>query len=94
MRFYLAVFIAVMFSIETHAGTGDKSPPSGIESLGGRLLDDLSPDAALNAPPRSRKIKTSRIRSKPPAAPRIWRRSSPTSQSLLACEQHATGNQC
>ena len=58
MRFYLAVFIAVMFSIETHAGTGDKSPPSGIESLGGRLLDDLSPDAAQPAAPPQATQKT------------------------------------
>ena len=54
MRFYLAVFVAVIFAIETHAATGEKSPPSGVESLGGRLLDDLSPDAAQpNASPRS-----------------------------------------
>ena len=49
MRFYLAVFIAVIFAIESHAATGDKSPPSGVESLGGRLLDDLSPDATQPA---------------------------------------------
>ena len=29
MRFYLAVFIAVIFAIESHAATGEKSPPSG-----------------------------------------------------------------
>jgi hypothetical protein len=46
MRFYIAVFLAVMFAVNTHAATVDKSPTSGIESLGGRLLDDLSPDAA------------------------------------------------
>src|SRR5882757_2095507 len=46
MRFYTAVFIAVMFAAESLAVTGEKSPSSGVESLGGRLLDDLSPDAA------------------------------------------------
>jgi hypothetical protein len=51
MRFHLAVFIAVIFAIESHAATGEKSPSNGVESLGGRLLDDLSPDAAEPAPP-------------------------------------------
>jgi hypothetical protein len=51
MRFYLAVFIAAIFAIESPAATGDKSPSSGVESLGGRLLDDLSPDAAQPAAP-------------------------------------------
>ena len=40
MRFYLAVFLTVVLAINTHAATGDKSPSSGVESLGGRLLDD------------------------------------------------------
>src|SRR5882757_8916229 len=53
MRFYIAVFVAVMFAAESFAATGEKSPSSGVESLGGRLLDDLSPDAAPpNPPPR------------------------------------------
>ena len=53
MRFYTAVFIAVMFAAESLAVTGEKSPSSGVESLGGRLLDDLSPDAAqTKTPPR------------------------------------------
>jgi hypothetical protein len=51
MRLYLAIFIAAMLIIEARAATGDKSPPSGVESLGGRLLDDLSPDAAQPATP-------------------------------------------
>src|SRR5690349_10671060 len=50
MRFYLAIFIVVIFAIESHAATGEKSSPTGVESLGGRLLDDLSPDAAQPAP--------------------------------------------
>jgi hypothetical protein len=44
MRFYQAIFIAVIFAIESHAAAGDKSAHRGVESLGGRLLDDLSPD--------------------------------------------------
>lgn len=46
MRFYLAIFIAAIFSIASPAAVGEESPPSGVESLGGRLLDDLSPDTA------------------------------------------------
>lgn len=49
MRYYLAVLVAVTLAIELQAATGDKSPSNGIESLGGRLLDDLSPDAAQPA---------------------------------------------
>lgn len=45
MRFYLAVFVAIMLAIESQAATSDQSAPRGVESLGGRLLDDLSPDA-------------------------------------------------
>jgi hypothetical protein len=56
MRFYLAVFIAVIFAIASHAATGEKTPSSSVESLGGRLLDDLSPDAARpETPPRPSK---------------------------------------
>ena len=51
MRFYLAVFMAVAFAIESHAATGDKSPPAGVESLGGRLLDDLPLDSTQPAIP-------------------------------------------
>jgi hypothetical protein len=52
MRFYLAIIIAAIFATASQAATGEKSPPSGVESLGGRLLDDLSPDAAQpTAPP-------------------------------------------
>jgi hypothetical protein len=51
MRFYLAIFIALMFAVESRADAGDNSPPSGVESLGGRLLDDLSPDVAQPATP-------------------------------------------
>jgi hypothetical protein len=46
MRLYLAIFIAVMLAIEARAATSEKAPRSGVESLGERLLDDLSPDAA------------------------------------------------
>src|SRR5262245_203313 len=54
MRFYLAVLIAAIFAVASQAATGEKSPPSGVESLGGRLLDDLSPDVAQPpVPPRS-----------------------------------------
>jgi hypothetical protein len=52
MRFYLAIVIAAIFTIASQAATGEKSQPSGGESLGGRLLDDLSPDAALPKAPR------------------------------------------
>jgi hypothetical protein len=45
MRFYLAVIVAVMFAFDAYAATGEKAPPSGVESIGGRLLDDLSPNA-------------------------------------------------
>jgi hypothetical protein len=51
MRLYLAVFIAAILAIESRAATGDKSPTNGVESIGGRLLDDLSPDAAQPAAP-------------------------------------------
>jgi hypothetical protein len=51
MRFYLAAFISVIFAIESHAATGEKSPSSGVESLGGRLLDDLPPEAAQPVAP-------------------------------------------
>jgi hypothetical protein len=44
MRFYLSLLIAAIFAIESHGALGDKSPSGGVESLGGRLLDDLSPD--------------------------------------------------
>jgi hypothetical protein len=53
MRFYLAIFIAAVFTITSQAATGEKSQPSGGESLGGRLLDDLSPDSGQpKAPPQ------------------------------------------
>jgi len=51
MRYYLSVFVAVIFAIEAHGATGDKSPPSGVESIGGRLLDDLPTDAG--SPPQA-----------------------------------------
>jgi hypothetical protein len=58
MRLFLAVFLMVMFAADTHATTGDKCPSSGVESLGGRLLDDLSPDAAPTQPaPRAKATK-------------------------------------
>jgi hypothetical protein len=54
MHFYLAVFITVIFAVASHAATGEKTPSSGVESLGGRLLDDLSPDAGqTKTPPRT-----------------------------------------
>ena len=53
MRFYLAIVIAAIFAVASQAATGEKSPPNGGESLGGRLLDDLSPDAVQpKAPPQ------------------------------------------
>jgi len=56
MSFYLAVFIAVIFASASHAATGEKTPSSGVESLGGRLLDDLDPDSAQpETPPRPSK---------------------------------------
>ncbi len=59
MRFYLTVLIALLFAIESQAATGDQSAPHGVESIGGRLLDDLSPDAgAPTAPPRTAKKKS------------------------------------
>src|SRR3954470_771427 len=51
MRFYLAIFIAAIFTMLPQAATGEKSHPSGVESLGGRLLDDLSPDAGQQTSP-------------------------------------------
>lgn len=60
MHFYFAVFIAVIFAIQSLAATGEKSSPSGIESLGGRLLDDLSPDAAAAAPHPVQKTKATK----------------------------------
>jgi hypothetical protein len=54
MRFYLAILIAAIFVTASQAATGEKPSPSGVESLGGRLLDDLSPDAAQpSVPPKS-----------------------------------------
>jgi hypothetical protein len=50
MRFCFAVFLTVMFAIDTRAATGEKTPSSGVESLGGRLLDDLPSDAAPTQP--------------------------------------------
>jgi hypothetical protein len=53
MRFYLAIIVAAIFATASQAATGEKPSPSGVESLGGRLLDDLSPDAAQpSVPPR------------------------------------------
>jgi hypothetical protein len=58
MCFYLAVFLTAMLAIDTHAATGDKSRSSGVESLGGRLLDDLPPDAGPAQPaPRTQATK-------------------------------------
>src|SRR3954465_483754 len=51
MRFDLAVIIAVICGIEAYAAAGDKMPAKAVESLGGRLLDDLSPDMAQPAAP-------------------------------------------
>ncbi len=64
MRFYLAVFFAVIFAIESPAATNDKSPTNGTESLGGKLLDDLSPDTAHAAskPKKRRARRKSKIR--------------------------------
>jgi hypothetical protein len=54
MRFFLAAFFVVMLAIAAPAATGEKAPPSGVESIGGRLLDDLSPDAGQPvAPPKA-----------------------------------------
>jgi hypothetical protein len=61
MRVYLAVFISVIFAIQSHAATGEEAAPSGVESLGGRLLDDLSPEAAQPvAPAQSAPKKTAK----------------------------------
>jgi hypothetical protein len=58
MRFNLAVFIAVIFAVDSPAATGDKSPPTGVESLGGQLLDDLPTDVAPPQPvPKPETIK-------------------------------------
>lgn len=46
MRFYLAIFIAAVIATASYAATGEKPSSTGGESLGGRLLDDLSPDGA------------------------------------------------
>lgn len=51
MHCYLAVFTAVIIAIESHAATNEKSTPKGVESLGGRLLDDLSPADVQQASP-------------------------------------------
>jgi hypothetical protein len=51
MHFHLAVFVALILAIESQAATGEKSAPSGVESIGGRLLDDLSPDAGQPVAP-------------------------------------------
>ena len=51
MRFYLAVFTVVILAIGSRAAASDKSPTNGVESLGGRLLDDLPSDAAQPTAP-------------------------------------------
>jgi hypothetical protein len=54
MRFYLAVFIAVTLAIEAQVATGDQVTSSSVESLGEKLLDDLSPTTPQPvAPPSS-----------------------------------------
>ena len=54
MRFYLAIVIAAIFVTASQAATDGKPSPSGVESLGGRLLDDLSPDTTQpSVPPKS-----------------------------------------
>jgi hypothetical protein len=46
MRFYVAIILAVAIAIESRAATnGGQAAPGGTESIGGRLLDDLPPDA-------------------------------------------------
>jgi hypothetical protein len=46
MRIYVATLIAVLVATESRAANSDQTAPRGTESLGGRLLDDLSPDAS------------------------------------------------
>jgi hypothetical protein len=42
---HVAIFTVMIVGTELYAATGEKSPSTGVESLGGRLLDDLSPEA-------------------------------------------------
>jgi len=51
MRFYLSVIVAVIFAVASYGATSDKSPARGVESIGGRLLDDLPTDAG--SPPQT-----------------------------------------
>jgi hypothetical protein len=88
VRFHLAVFVAAILTIQSLAATGDKSPSNGVESLGGRLLDDLSPDVAQPAAPaqsapKSNATKEIEDSSKAPIPPRgFGAGANPTSQSL------------
>lgn len=50
MRYLLAAFIAL--AVSSHVAIADQAAPRGVESLGGRLLDDLTPEPVAPAPPQ------------------------------------------
>ena len=53
MRFSPAIFLAVMIlAVALPLANADPTAPRGVESLGGRLLDDLSPDAGQPTTPQ------------------------------------------
>jgi hypothetical protein len=52
MRMYLAILLAIVLGSASRASTNDQATPAGTESLGGRLLDDLSPQPARPATTR------------------------------------------
>jgi hypothetical protein len=44
MRYYLVILVALCVATQSRAANTDQVAPKGAESIGGRLLDDLSPD--------------------------------------------------
>jgi hypothetical protein len=62
MRSVVAVLLMLVPTVGSSAATGDKSPASGVESLGGRLLDDLAPEGVqpLAAPPAAQDPRATR----------------------------------
>jgi hypothetical protein len=88
MRFYVAGLVSLILAIESPAATGEKTSTSGSESLGGRLLEDLSPNAgspaampqAVERPKDTKEIEDSLEASTPLRG--FGAAASPTSQSL------------
>jgi hypothetical protein len=81
MRVYLAILFAIALALNSRAANVGQGAPKGAESLGNRLLDDLSPEVPRSVAPQPQQ--------QPAAAPTnsFGIGNSPTAQSLTQVRQ-------